>query len=245
MKVLSRNDLEDIGDRIIKEYKRLPKIAGQPFERVDIDYLVEMMLGLHIDYRCLSLDGERIGLTSSCEIGVEVFPSDPMCTEEIYYRLDGKTILIDESLIRAGANVGRRNYTVSHEGCHHILRVLFPEKYGPQARERKVHCCYRCSRGTADWEEWQVETLAGIILLPRECIEHNMRALGLGTKLRLLNRVFAPQEYHRFERMASVMGASKTALSIRMMQLGLIERNDLKDPYALVRVEMDKEETAV
>lgn len=30
-----------------------------------------------------------------------------------------------------------------------------------------------------------------------------------------------------------------------MMQLGLIERNDLKDPYALVRVEMDKEETAV
>lgn len=120
MKVLSRNDLEDIGDRIIKEYKRLPKIAGQPFERVDIDYLVEMMLGLHIDYRCLSLDGERIGLTSSCEIGVEVFPSDPMCTEEIYYMLDGKTILIDESLIRAGANVGRRNYTVSHEGCHHI-----------------------------------------------------------------------------------------------------------------------------
>ena len=42
--------------------------------------------------------------------------------------------------------------------------------------------------------------------------------------------------------MASFMGASKTALAIRMTQLGLLKRNDLIDPYALVRVEKDEEE---
>ena len=58
----------------------------------------------------------------------------------------------------------------------------------------------------------------------------------------ILNRVFASADYKKFEAMASFMGASKTALSIRMMQLGLLKRNDLSDPYRLVRVEMDEED---
>ena len=37
-------------------------------------------------------------------------------------------------------------------------------------------------------------------------------------------------------------GVSKAALSIRLKQLGLLTRNDLKDPYALVRIEPDEEE---
>lgn len=60
--------------------------------------------------------------------------------------------------------------------------------------------------------------------------------------MRLLNRVFAPVEYQRFVDMACFMGVSKMALSIRMTQLGLIRRNDLTDPYALVRIEKDTEE---
>ena len=56
--------------------------------------------------------------------------------------------------------------------------------------------------------------------------------------MRLLNRVFASADYKKFE----AMGASKTALSIRMMQLGLLKRNDFSDPYRLVRVEMDEED---
>lgn len=49
-------------------------------------------------------------------------------------------------------------------------------------------------------------------------------------------------DYRRFEEMASFMGALKTALSIRMSQLGLLKRNDLHDPYALVRIEKDEED---
>ena len=121
MKYLSRNDLETIGGRVIEAYKRLPAISGQALERVDIDFLCQELLGLRIDYARLSLNGEKIGLTSSCDIGVEVFPEDPSSTEEQYYMLDGKTILIESDLMKEGANIGRRNYTVSHESCHHML----------------------------------------------------------------------------------------------------------------------------
>ena len=222
MKYLSRNDLETIGGRVIAAYKRLPAISGQALERVDIDYLCQELLGLRIDYARLSLNGEKIGLTSSCDIGVEVFPEDPSSTEEQYYMLDGKTILIESDLMKEGANIGRRNYTVSHESCHHILKMLFPHDYGAQASGRSVHCCYRSNRGNGDWEEWQVETLAAMILLPAECV--------------------VPADYKKFEAMASFMGASKTALSIRMTQLRLLKRNDLSDPYSLVRVDMDEED---
>lgn len=242
MKYLSRNDLETIGGRVIEAYKRLPAISGQALERVDIDFLCQELLGLRIDYARLSLNGEKIGLTSSCDIGVEVFPEDPSSTEEQYYMLDGKTILIESDLMKEGANIGRRNYTVSHESCHHILKMLFPHDYGAQASGRSIHCCYRSNRGNGDWEEWQVETLAAMILLPPECVVRSMERFGLGTQMRLLNRVFAPADYKKFEATASFMGASKTALSIRMTQLGLLKRNDLFDPYSLVRVDMDEED---
>ena len=57
-----------------------------------------------------------------------------------------------------------------------------------------------------------------------------------------LNRVFAPKEYQAFATVAENLGVSKAALSIRLKQLGLLTRNDLKDPYALVRIEPDEEE---
>lgn len=244
LKVLSRADLEAIGTRVIRAYAALPDVSGQALERVDIDHLCHCLLGLHIDYRHLSKNGAMLGLTSFCKIGVEVFPEggDPSCNEDQFYMLDGKTLLIESALAQDGANIGRRNYTVSHEGCHHILKLLFPMDYGAQTMERCVHYCYRTRICARDWEEWQVDTLAGIILLPAECVQRCMERFGLGSQMRLLNRVFAHSDYRRFEEMASYMGVSKTALSIRMSQLGLLKRNDLHDPYALVRVERNEED---
>ena len=242
MAYLSRIDLENIGARVIRAYKKLPEVRGQLFDHVDIDYLINALLGLRIDYSHLSPDGNTLGLTSFCEIGIEVFPKEPDQTDELYYILDGKTILIEQDLIAEGANIGRRNYTVSHEGCHHILKMLYPYDYAAQTSNRTVHRYNRERSPIVDWEEWQVDTLAGIILMPSECVNRCMERFGLGTQIRLLNRVFAATDYRRFEEMADFMGVSKTALSIRLPQLGKISRNDFKDPYALVRIERDEEE---
>jgi hypothetical protein len=39
--------------------------------------------------------------------------------------------------------------------------------------------------------------------------------------------------------MASFLGVSKTALAIRMKQLGLLENNHLDDPYCIVDIDYD------
>ena len=134
MKILSRADLEAIGAKVIRAYSALPGVAGQVLERVDIDHLCQGLLGLQIDYRHLSKNGVKLGLTSFCQIGVEVFPEEGEAErlEDQFYMLDGKTLLIESELARDGANIGRRNYTVSHETCHHILKLLFPRDYGAQ-----------------------------------------------------------------------------------------------------------------
>lgn len=64
MRYLSRVDLEMIGLRIISAYKRLPAVTDAPLERVDIDYLMQSLLGLRIDYRHLSPYRDKLGLNT-------------------------------------------------------------------------------------------------------------------------------------------------------------------------------------
>ena len=42
-------------------------------------------------------------------------------------------------------NFDKREFSAVHtmDGCHHILKMLFPHDYGAQASGRSVHCCYR------------------------------------------------------------------------------------------------------
>ena len=75
--------------------------------------------------------------------------------------------------------------------------------------------------------------------MPPALLIEQMRIVGLPAKIRILNCVFAPKAHQAFVSIAEAIGVSKSALAIRMRQLGLLERDDLKDPYALVRVEMD------
>ena len=132
-----------------------------------------------------------------------------------------------------------------HEACHQIYRMLFPAEYMPPAQYRRVYCytaamnCYQVR--PADWEEWRVNTLAAAILMPRDLLMERMRAAGLGDRIRLLNRAFAPREYEAFAAVTEAMGVSKSALVIRMKQLSLLDRDDLKDTYALARVECGQE----
>ena len=153
--------------------------------------------------------------------------------------------MIESSLAGKDANPGRRNFTLMHETCHQIFRMLFPTEYMPPTQYRKVCCCTSAMYGPrikpTNWEEWRVNTLTAAILMPKELLIEQLHAAGLGERLRLLNKVFAPKEYKAFSTVAEAMGVSKSALAIRMKQLHLLDRDDLKDPYALVRVECDQE----
>lgn len=235
---LTRYDIEMIACRVITAYRKLPSLCGQPINKVRPELLIRDLLGLTMDYHFLSPNGDILGLTACNATTVPIY--DNLDHSEHYF-LDGRTILIDRRLLSDHANIGRRHFTQIHEACHQIYKMLFPEQYMSSVALRQIHYCTR-RRSIQDWEEWRTDTLTSAILMPYDMIRSNMADCGLGNKIHRLNKVFAPNEYNRFCEMASYMGVSKQALSIRLQQLGHLEENYLENPYELVEIYPDAED---
>lgn len=239
MPYLSRKDLESIAQRVVTAYRKLPAYRKHPPNTVCPEALVGNLLGLSTEYHVLSRNGTVLGLTCCGLVGVPIY-DDPEHPE--YFYLDGKTLLIDKRLIGKCADIGRYHFTLAHEACHQIYWMLFPREYAVSVSQRKIH--YYSSfpaTGNDYWEEWRTNALTSAVLMPTDMVLYNMTAFGLGAKLRMLNRVFAPEEYERFEKMAAYMGVSKRALAIRLKYLGLLDQDYLQDPYALVDIHPDEE----
>ena len=118
--------------------------------------------------------------------------------------------------------------------------MLFPNDYGRSFK--RIHF-YLSSQPpsckTIDWIEWQANGIASAILMPKEIIKQAMFLFSFGEKINIINKVYATKEYEQFSAMANFLGVSKTALSIRLSQLGLIERNYFNNPYDLTNAYYD------
>ena len=230
MKHLSRIDIEAIAERIVAAYYELPELKHTTIYRIEPELLLTKVLNLKIEYQHLSFDGTILGLTSFSEVGIEIADESD---EDTFYILDGKTVLVEKDLQQNAAQKGRCNFTIMHEGSHQVFKMLFPNDYG--VRERKPVHFYKVNsekkKPISDWEEWQANTLAAAILLPRYQIMQGMFLFGLGNKIKCLNKIYDPDVFNRFSALADFLGSSKMALAIRMKQLGLLEEEYLENPY--------------
>ena len=234
MPYLSRNDIERIAAGIIRDYRKLPALQGKEPERISPQLLIQM-LGLTVEYWQLSRDGSLLGVTSCRKAIAPVYVDG----ELDFLPIDGKTLLIDSSMNTIQANIGRRNFTLTHEACHQILFMLYPQEY---QKSTKLFFYSPNTRPSDYWEEWRANALSAAVLMPADIVHSNMRKYGLGEKLVRLNRWFAGREYEAFCKMAAAMQVSKEALAIRMQQLGLLERNELADPLKDTLITMDDDE---
>lgn len=237
MKYLSRDDIERIAQRVLRAYYKLPKLRGEPITSIQPEVLAVDLLGLTVEYHVLSRSGYLLGATALGEIGLKTYDED--ADGELRF-LDGKTLFVDKYLAEDADRVGRFHFSLTHEASHQILWMLFPPSESEYAA-RRVHY-YAMNRSPQDWEEWRADALTAAILMPPDLVCAKMIEYGLGTKIKMLNRVYAAKVYSRFSEMASSMGVSKTALSIRMQQLGLLDREYLKDPYEFVNVHVSDDE---
>lgn len=235
MKYLSRQGIEQIGERVIKAYRNLPDNKKSTLYRVDPIKLIEEVLKVNLEYHHLSLDGAVLGVTTPFSgIGYKIFDHDD--TEEYFY-FDGNTILVESDLKNDILQKGRFNFTLAHEAGHQILKMLFPNDY--VGGYRKLY--YSLSQPEyrtyiKDWEEWQANTLASILLMPKDLLMQAMFLFGFEGKIDMINKVYATKVYDRFSDMATFLGVSKKALLIRLKQLGLVERDYLDNPYELTDV---------
>jgi len=237
LKRLSRLDIEEIANEITESYKNLPDIKSADCYRINPEKLINDILKIKIEYERLSRDGKTFGLTAYEDLGVEVFTET---NESFYYFLDGNTILVDKSLRNDISKLGRCNFSMMHEASHQILKRKYPNDYGVVEKGQSLIHYYKANserkKPIEDWEEWQANTLASAILLPNDIVKRGMFMFELGDKIEILNKVFRPHQYERFCCLAQFLGVSKQALAIRMKHLGLLEKDYLKEPYALVEV---------
>lgn len=216
---LSRSAIEKIARACVSKYKEANVPQHHLCYRVD-PALLAQMLGVRVQYLYLSRDGSILGQTASSPIWTTVFSPS---IGETYYYLDGKTILIDKSLLTNPCLAGRRNFTIAHELAHLMLNRLYPQTQDARPRLTSV---YR-KGGVTDWYEWQADALAAALLMPQDALEQAMFLFGLGSKMKVLSRKYAQRNYENFSRMAEFLQVSKSALAYRMEQLGLLERNCL------------------
>lgn len=224
MYYLSRNDIEKFAEKITEQYKHVCVPERHMCYNVDPVELASLF-GFRIEYVNITRDGSILGQTSSGSIWTTIVDPD---MNDIYYFLDGKTILIEKRLLLSPKSTGRRNFTIAHELSHQFINREFPEIYGPQCR---TFCDYRRSvkphKKVADWYEWQADALAAAILLPKDALLDSMFMFGLGEKMKLLSKKYSQTNYERFCEMADFLQVSRTALAYRMEHLGLLERNRL------------------
>lgn len=236
-KYLSRADLERIAGTVVNSYYALFPQAGPLPPPVEPEKLAKAILGLEVSYLPLSADGSILGMACFREIELQMSLGDGT-VQQIH--LTGRDIVIDDCLLEE-AQKGRRNFTTAHEIAHHSLVRLYPEEYSSLLNYR-THILYRHRAQARDWEEWQADTLAAAILMPPSLLRQCMALFGIGSKLDLLSAVCRPREYERFCDIAAYMGVSKQALAIRMRQLGLLDRDCLKNPCEPLNVWRDEDE---
>ncbi len=235
---LSRKDIERISERVYAAYRKSPELSGEKIYSVD-PMLMLKLLRLKLDHCYLSKDCTILGMTSFSEVSVGVWDNN---SEELYYFLDGNTVLVDSRLQEDASQYGRYHFTIMHEAGHQILGMLFPGDYKQHAA--RVHYCkeYQFERPIMDWEEWQANTLAASLLMPRDLVEQGMFLLGLGDALPILNRKYRFKDYDRFVCLSQLLGVSKKALAIRMKHLGLLHDDQLQNPDIMIEVLKDRQE---
>lgn len=218
--ILSRNDIEQIAEKILAIYTEAYVPEKHLFYQVVPEELAEV-LGLEVDYQILSLDGTILGVTAPDEQCVTVYDRKQEC----YYYLDGNTILIDTRLCVSPKTIGRKNYTLAHEIAHQILYKAFPDAY---ASANRIMCDYRRTpsnrKKVTNWVEWQADALAAALLLPKDAILDGMFLFSLGEHINTLSRKYTPNKYDNFCYLATALGVSQSALAYRMEQLGLLDR---------------------
>lgn len=169
MYILSKQDIDDISAAVLTEYSPKNLLNAIPLDTVD---LLENYLGLTVKRKYIgTVDSEILGLTVMDDYA-EIPSYDnmlrPVVLEETY-----GTVLINPNL--AGrASLTRRRFTEMHEGAHFILhKEYFNSTHKGRGTRLNYIACRQVElerinpRGRMEWLEWQADSLAAALLMPR------------------------------------------------------------------------------
>jgi hypothetical protein len=218
--ILSLANIEDLADTILKDYLGALPDDADHVRPIDIEAFASRFLGLNVAYTRLSDTGDVLGLTTYTDVDVEL--ERYMCKQVI--KVAKNTVLIDDSLIKPDQNQGRRRFTISHECSHQILYRQEPEEQRRfllrQYKGRSYSLRELVSRD--DWCEWQANALGAALIMPPRHIVLLMQKFSRNRCLVSHENQITVSDKMVLSQLCEALEVSKSALVIRMRQLGLI-----------------------
>ena len=235
MYIIRKEDFDDIGEAVLLEY--MSEVLRYP-TAIDIMALATECLYLDVKNKYITQDGSILGMIA---FGDTEFIGYGMSLEEEKIDLPEGTVLIDYRLCGL-ENMGRRNFTVAHECGHWVCHRPYhsPNNKVYEFRKNKPQSLIACraeniegiktsasfNRFTdEDWEEWQADSFAAAILMPRktfiEAFREALKAKGVRRDY-LIKGDDSGIEASIIHYLMRIFEVSYTAVKIRLKNLGLM-----------------------
>lgn len=232
--ILSKEDIEVIGERFIRDFCPDALINPQP---IDVDKFIESYLGLTPDYQYLSHNGIYLGMTVFNDTD-KVIVFSPETQKAEYIHAKARTVIIDNRLLESNQE-HRYRFTVMHEGSHDICHSgffsynpnqisMFNDGFEPMIQCRVDNYKYggQVSKqwDDHDWMEWQANKLGAVLLMPKVAV------CLVAEQYRKSKRLHDPvSRALLIAQISGLFNVSISAATYRLKDLGYIPQNDNTD----------------
>ena len=188
MGCISREKLDELGERIVKRY--LASAGVQlPVRCIDIEGIAEHM-GLKVVFRVFAEDdSDKIGFLSDGLTALKIREKG----NEIPYIFPLGTIVLEQTLHKESES-GRKRFTIAHEIAYFVLdrqvpAVLFSNPYDSGKEYRGDNLEMQFSM-----EEAQANRLAAAMLMPRFIVIQALQDFNQGNKIKVYgDDTFGPE----------------------------------------------------
>ena len=240
--ILSLANIEDLADAILKDYLGALPDDVKHVRPLDIEAFASRCLGLNVAYTRLSDNGDVLGLTTYADVEVEL----ERYMGKQFIKVAKNTVLIDDSLIKPfsqpDSNKGRRRFTIAHECSHQILFRREPNVQQQLLLRQYAGRSYSLRELVSkdDWSEWQANALGAALIMPPNSVKLLMDKYARGRHLMNYENHFSANDRLALTHLCGALEVSKTAMVIRLRQLGYIEDkpySEFSDPMEVVNDE--------
>ena len=237
--ILGHKQLDDLGEAIIADF--CPEALMVPQE-INIDLLSEQYLGLTVDYQYLSHCGVYLGMMVFKD--TKSIPAYcPETGRAEYVSAAANTVIIDRTLLDENQE-HRYRFTMAHEAAGHAFlhRSYYTSPLCSMTQlagddswvlcRRELNDAVRGSTknwGPIDWMEWQANSMAAAVLMPKRCVVKVIRKCW--NSLKQLNIPPTAYSWVEADRVHEVFNVSFQAAVVRLKKLGFIPPDENVDPH--------------
>lgn len=172
--IMRKEDMDIEASKFLQTY--CPEALRQPMP-IPVEEIVELKLGLEVDYVNLTEDCSTLGMMIFSDGITEIYQKDT--GKYVKQEVNRGTMLIESDLAN---NRGRERFTITHEMVHwdkHQLRfttLSYHDKTLAKACRCPKEKVFK-ARTPEDWLEWQADNLAAAILMPAEMFKFKAKEL--------------------------------------------------------------------